>query len=251
MLPTESTDTPSVGNRIAAVAERIPEARDLGEIQSLLHLATQALGAERSFFACVSGEGSEANYVFVLDCDPSWWHRYRSACPLQSNPWFIYASRHSATVRATQLGALAQAQRQAVDIAATAGFASAVLIPVHSGRADNRVSLLCLGHSVVGHFEDSMFEKLLVGARSLAMELHDWWARHEQQQLSRRTQLSDIEVRLLERHCAGFSSKQIAVELRVSRESVNSRFQRITTKLGVRNRRAAARVAVECGLIVV
>jgi DNA-binding NarL/FixJ family response regulator len=243
--------TTSVGSRLAGLAERVALAQDLGEIQALLHEATIAIGAERSFFASVSGEGHEASYAFVLDCDPNWWHQYRAACPVQNNPWFAYASRHSATVRGTQLAALVQAQQQAIDIAATAGFASAVLIPVHSGRADNRVSLLCLGHSVAGHFEDSTFAKLQVGARSVATELHDWWSRYEQQLLAERTQLSDVELGLLERHCAGLSSKQIAVELHVSRESINSRFQRITSKLGVRNRRAAARVAVECGLIVV
>jgi hypothetical protein len=142
--------TTSVGSRLAELAERVAVAQDLGEIQALLHEATLALGAERSFFASVSGEGHEASYAFVLDCDPNWWHQYHAACPVQNNPWFAYASRHSATVRGTQLAALVQAQQQAIDIAATAGFASAVLIPVHSGRADNRVSLLCLGHSVPG-----------------------------------------------------------------------------------------------------
>ena len=46
------------------------------------------------------------------------------------------------------------------------------------------------------------------------------------------------------------NNSQIARELQVSRESINSRFQRIIAKLGVRNRRAAARVAIECGLII-
>jgi hypothetical protein len=38
--------------------------------------------------------------------------------------------------------------------------------------------------------------------------------------------------------------------LNVSRSSVNSRFQRTIAKLGVPNRRMAARVAIDCGLIV-
>lgn len=247
----ESGGTTSVGSRLAELAVCMALTQDLGEIQSLLHEATLVLGAERSFFASVSGDGRDANYAFVLDCDPSWWHRYRSACSLQTHPWLVYASRHSASVLATQLSALAQEQQQAIDIAAAAGFASAALFPVHSGRSDDRVSVLCLGHSVAGYFEDLTFAKLQVGARSLAMELHDWWAKREKQQLAQRTHLSDVEVRLLERHCAGLSSKQIALELQVSRESINSRFQRITSKLGVRNRRAAARIAIECGLIVV
>ena len=241
---------PSVRTGLAEVAENIAQASDRGEIQALLHRATVALGAERSFFASISGEGTEASYSFVLDSDPTWWHRYRAACSLEKNPWLVYASRHSRLARATQLDSLASEQQRATDIALAAGFASAVLIPTHSGRVDKRVSLLCLGHSVAGYFEDPMFSKLEVATRSLAMELHDWWTIHEQRQLAQQTRLSEAEVRLLARHCAGLSSKQIANEMQVSCESINSRFQRIIAKLGVRNRRAAARVAVACGLIV-
>ena len=248
----EVASDPLVRARLAEIVEGVTHASDCGEIQALLHLATQALGAERSFFASMSGVGRETRYAFVLDCDPTWWHGYRATCPLPKHPWLAYASRHSAPVRATQLAPLAPEHQEAVvTFAVAAGFASAALVPVHSGPADNRASLLCLGHSVVGYYEDATFAKLLhAGARSLAIELHEWWTNHEQKQLSQRTLLSDAEVRLLERHCAGLSSKQIARELQVSRESINSRFQRIIAKLGVRNRRAAARVAIECGLII-
>ncbi len=250
MLP-EATAHPSVRTGLAELAESITQATDRGEIQALLHRATVALGAERSFFASISGEGTDASYAFVLDCDPSWWHRYRAGCPLEKNPWLVYAARHSTPVRATQLESSSGEPQSAMDIALRAGFASAMLVPAHSGRSGNRVSLLCLGHSVAGYFEDPSFVKLQVAARSLAMELHEWWAVHEQRQLAQRTHLSEAEVRLLARHCAGLSSKQIAYEMQVSCESINSRFQRIIAKLGVRNRRAAARVAIECGLIVV
>ena len=242
---------PSVRVGLAEVAESITQASDRGEIQALLHRATVALGAERSFFASISGDGTETNYAFVLDCDPTWWHRYRAACPLEKNPWLVYASRHSRPVRATQLDPLVGDPQEAMDSALQAGFASALIIPAHSGRAHKRVSLLCLGHSACGYFEDPAFLKLQVAARSLALELHDWWTNHEQQQLAQRTRLSDAEVQLLARHCAGLSSKQIAREMQVSCESINSRFQRIIAKLGVRSRRAAARVAIECGLIIV
>ena len=241
---------PLVRARLADIAESITHASDRGELQALLHLATLSLGAERSFFATMSGEERDATYAFVLDCNPGWWHLYRAACPLQKNPWLAYASRHSMPARATQLGSLARETQYSINIAAAGGFASAALVPVHSGRSENRVSLLCLGHSMAGYYEDPAFAKLQVGARSLAMELHDWWSLQDRQQTTQKTRLSDADVRLLERHFAGLSSKRIALELGVSRESVNSRFQRIVAKLGVRNRRAAACVAIECGLII-
>lgn len=242
---------PSVRVHIAEIAENVARASDVGEVQGLLHSATLALGAERSFFASISGEGRDASYAFVLDCDPGWWHRYRAACSVQSDPWLAYALKHAAPRRGTELGPLRHGQQEASGAAVAAGFASAALVPAHSGQTEHRASLLCLGHSVAGYFEDSTFARLQVVARSLANELHDWWARNERDRLSRQTRLSTAEVELLKRHCAGLSSKQIGSELRVSREAINSRFQRIVDKLGVRNRRAAARVAVECGLIVI
>ncbi|ODV10214.1 MAG: hypothetical protein ABT20_08665 [Rubrivivax sp. SCN 70-15] len=89
-----------------------------------------------------------------------------------------------------------------------------------------------------------------VGARSIANEMHEWWARNERERLTQSTRLSAQDLELLERHCAGLSSKQIAAELNVSCDAVNSRFQRIIVRLGVRTRRAAATVAVKCGLLV-
>jgi DNA-binding CsgD family transcriptional regulator len=241
---------PALRTHLAETAERISQASDPGEVQALLHSVTQSLGAERSFFASISGEGADARYTFVLDCDPAWWHRYRSACSVQSDPWLLYAARHSSPRPATQLGPLRREQQLAIEAATAAGFVSAALVPAHSGRSERRASLLCLGHSVAGYFEDPTFAKLRVGARSLAIELHDWWTNYEQSCLARQTRLSEADVRLLQRHCAGMSSKQIAAELQVSRESINSRFQRINDRLGVTHRRTAARIAVECGLIV-
>ena len=250
MLPDVAADA-LVRASLVEIAESVAQASDRGDLQALLHRATVALGAERSFFASISGDGIEANYAFVLDCDSAWWHAYRAACAFEQNPWIVYATRHSTPVRATQLESFLAEGQRGMSIALRRGFASTVLIPVHSGRADNRVGLLCLGHSSAGYFEDPKFAKLLFIARSLAMELQEWWTIQERRQLAQSTRLSDADVRLLARHCAGLSSKQIANEMDVSCESINSRFQRIIAKLGVCNRRAAARVAIECGLIIV
>lgn len=240
---------PSVVVELAALAERIAQASDRGEIQGLLHRATVALGAERSFFASMRGDGIDRSYAFVLDCDPAWWHRYRAAYPLEKNPWLVYATRHSAPIRTMQDTSAGEPPKD-LGGAPHPGFASAMLLPAHSGRSHHRASLLCFGHSSAGYFEHPKFAKVQVTARGFAMELHDWWTVQEQQDLAQRTHLSEGEVRLLSRHAAGLSSKQIANEMHVSCESINSRFQRIIAKLGVRNRRAAARMAIECGLIV-
>ncbi len=68
-------------------------------------------------------------------------------------------------------------------------------------------------------------------------------------ELIARAHITLSDLALLRHQCQGHSSKRIAAELHVSRSSINSRFQRMNTKLGVPNRKMAARLAAECGLI--
>lgn len=242
-------DDPSIRLRLADIAASVAKATDVAEIQALLHLASESLGAERSFFANKSGDDPEARYTFVLDRDPVWWHRYHLARSTDEHPFLSYAFKHSSPILASQLKPVSQEQLRALDTATAAGFESAMLVPAHSGTADKNVSLLCLGHSKPRHFENSAYPALLVLARSFALELQDWWIRCERQRLAELARLSPSDLALLQRYRAGLTSKQIAREMQVSYESINSRFQRMTEKLGVRSRRAAARVAIECGLI--
>jgi LuxR family quorum-sensing transcriptional regulator LasR len=248
-LGTGAGEHASAHLTLAEIAGSVRKAADAAEIQTLLHIATASLGAERSFFANKSGEGRDACYTFVLDCDPIWWHRYRAACSVNDDPLLAYALKHSAPILSSGLQSVSQAPQRALDEAAEAGFRSAALVPAHSGNADGHVSLLCLGHSMAGYFEDPFIPNLLVLARSFALELQDWWICRERERLSHLARLSSSDLALLRRHCAGLTSKQIAREMQVSYESINSRFQRMTTKLGVHSRRAAARVAIECGLL--
>ena len=83
----------------------------------------------------------------------------------------------------------------------------------------------------------------------LACELHEWWLARLRNELMARARITEGDLELLRHQCLGHSSKRIAAELRVSRSSINSRFQRMNSRLGVTNRRMAARLAVECGLI--
>ena len=100
-----------------------------------------------------------------------------------------------------------------------------------------------------GYFEGEAFGRFRLGARILAAELHDWWLARIRRELIVKARITQADLELLRHQCQGHSSKRIAAELRVSNSSINSRFQRMNTKLGVPNRRMAARLAVECGLL--
>ena len=237
--------------RVSEIVERIAAAPDQPSVHRLLREGVAALGAERAaFVSFVRGESELSSCRLMLDCEPSWCRRYLDRGCFSLDPWLAYGARESEPVVASALNIVDPAQRSVVTLAAEAGFASVVLVPAHSGAGHSRVSLLCLGHSTLGYFEAEGLARLRVGARGLALELHDWWLGRIRQETLSRSRLTRGDLMLLEHQCLGHSSKRIAAELNLSRTSVNSRFQRLIAKLGVVNRKMAARLAIECGLIV-
>ena len=241
---------PEYLDRIGDIAERICCASGHAAIQSLLSVGVSALGAESAFFVSyVRDSVSVSSCRFMLACDPAWRREYLDAGSISGDPWLDYASLHSEPLVASTLQVVGSRQKLIVDLAARNGFASAVLVPVHSGSSRTRVSLLCLGSSIAGEFERIPFGRFKLGARVLACELHEWWLARLRIELMTRARITAGDLELLRHQCLGHSSKRIAIELQVSLTSINSRFQRMNDRLGVSNRRMAARLAAECGLI--
>lgn len=209
-----------------------------------------ALGAERAAFVSFEKDKSELSSCrFMLDCAPHWCRRYLERGGLRTDAWVRYAARESEPVVASSLNIIDPAQQAVAELAVETGFVSALLVPAHSGENHARVSLLCLGHSTKGYFEADGLPRLRVSARSLALELHDWWlARHRRETLAL-SRFTDDELLLLERYWLGHTSKRIGVELNLSKTAIDSRFQRLLVKLGVGSRKSAAKLAIDCGLI--
>lgn len=246
----ERIAAPEYLDRIGGVAERISSAPGQAAVQSLLSEGMAALGAENAIFVSFMRENLQVSSCrFMLACDPAWCRQYLDAGLIASDPWLAYASHHSEPLVASSLKVLEPERLRAIELATQNGFASAVLVPVHSGSSHTRVSLLCLGSWQAGQFEGIPFGRFKLGARVLACELHEWWLARLRNELMARARITESDLELLRHQCLGHSSKRIAAELRVSRSSINSRFQRMNSRLGVANRRMAARLAAECGLI--
>src|SRR5262249_22362528 len=109
--------------------------------------------------------------------------------------------------------------------------------------------VLCLGSKTPGYFEADGFLAVKIAARSLAMELHEWWIGQIKRQLIANAGITADDLILLRHERLGHSTKAIAAELDVSLSSIDSRFKRVNQKLGVPNRKAAASLAAEYGLI--
>lgn len=237
--------------RVQDVAERIVEAKDQATVHTLLTEGVQALGAESAVFVSFIRDNADLSACrFMLVCEPDWCRRYLDAGCFAHDPWLAYAAHHSEPIPASTLPVLDPEGQRVIALAMQNGFASAALVPAHSGAGHSRISLLCLGSTQPGFFEGDGFGRFRLGARLLAAELHDWWLARIRRDLLVKARITPADLELLRHERQGHTSKRIAAELHVSKSSINSRFQRMNLKLGVPNRRLAARLAVECGLLI-
>ncbi len=242
---------PEYTERIACIAELIAEARDQATVHALLTEGVHALGAEHAVFVSFIRDNADLSACrFMLVCEPDWCQRYLEAGCFAHDPWLAYAAHHSEPIPASTLPVLDAEGRRVIALAMENGFASAALVPAHSGAGHSRISLLCLGSTQPGFFEGEGFGRFRLGARLIAAELHDWWLARIRRELIVKARITQADLELLRHEHQGHSSKRIAAELHVSKSSINSRFQRMNMKLGVPNRRLAARLAVECGLLI-
>lgn len=235
--------------RVSEIVQMVPAAVDEVEAVGLLFDAAQRLGADvAAFGSFVRDDGSHESYRFLLACDAVWCHEYEKRAWYANDPWLAYASRHSEPARASEIP-VSPTQRAIVDLAGEYGFRSAVIVPAPASGTLTRIGVLCLGSSRTGFFEDAGYLSLKIAARSLAMELHDWWIGQVKRELISSARITEEDLELLRHEREGRSTKEIAAELETSPSSINSRFQRVNLKLGVPNRRAAAILASEYGLI--
>ena len=244
------TSQADYASRVSQVVQQVPSAADEAQALGLLSQAAHRLGADvAAFVSFIRDDGSHESYRFLLACDPVWCCEYEKLAWYASDPWLIYALTHSEPVRSSQIVMNSKQQRAMLDLAAKFGFRSAVIVPAPSSGGLTRTGLLCLGSWTPGFFEDQGFIALKVSARGLAMELHEWWISRIKRELIANAHISDDDLALLRHERQGRSTKAIAAQMETTAGSIDSRFQRLNQKLGAPNRKAAAIIAAEYGLI--
>jgi DNA-binding NarL/FixJ family response regulator len=236
--------------RVSEVVLKVSTHALASDVIELMHEATIRLGADvSSFVTFIREDVTLVSFRFLLACDPQWCVDFEANGWYTDDPWLAYARAHSEPILASRLILHSDKERGLVRLAARFGFESAVIIPAPSSGSLSRIGMLCLGSFTPGFFEDSGYAALKVAARPLATELHEWSTAQLRRELIEAARISDEELVLLERHRRGFTTKRIASSTGFTHASVNSRFQRLIAKLDVPNRREAARLAAEYGLI--
>ncbi|MCP5284044.1 MAG: autoinducer binding domain-containing protein [Burkholderiaceae bacterium] len=240
----------SFAARVVAITARLATAIDEAEAVGVLHQAAATMGADAAaFVSFVRDDDAHDTFRFLLACDPVWCAEYERRAWYALDPWLAYARAHTEPVRSADVPAEAGVQREIVELARRHGFSDALIVPAPASGMVTRLGVLCLGSEHEGFFGDEGYAILKPLARSLAMELHAWWIERIKRELARAAQLTEEDLLLLRHERQGRGTKAIASELAASPNAINSRFQRMNARLGVPNRKAAAQLAAEYGLI--
>jgi DNA-binding CsgD family transcriptional regulator len=232
------------------VISSVHEQTDEGSVVLLLREATQALGGEAAVFCSfISKDGGTDSYRFVVACNPVWCSEYQASGWWSKDPCLIYAAKHSEPVRISEIRVKTRGQKELLAEAAKYGFAAGAVFPSPSVGGRSRMGCLTLGSSKQTYLAGEGFNQVRVYGRLLSMELNEWYIAKIRQEVILSTKLTSEEIDLLAYEKRGWKSKEIARELEASPSSIDSRFQRLNTKLNAASRAEAAKIAAEYGVI--
>ena len=239
---------PAYSDNVLATIRLLAQAADEARAVGVLAAACKQMGLDAAaFVSFVRDDPSHESFRFLLACDPVYCLEYERRAWYTDDPWLQYSLNHTEPARGEDIQPSTAQQRAVVELAAQFGFRSALIVPAPSSGALTRTGVLCLGSSAPAFFNDNGYLALKVLARSLAMEVHEWWIARIKNELLESARLTEEDLTLLMHERLGHSTKFIAAKLDMSPNAINSRFQRMNAKLGVPNRKSAAQLSAEDG----
>ena len=222
---------------------------DAGAIRAL-EQAVRAFGASGAVFSHLVRHDASFSVVWTLvACDAPWTNAYASDAWFDDDVWLQHATQHATTVLASDIAPAPARQATIVRTLAAQGFASAIVAPAPSNVGRSRIGVLCVGSAQAGYFDGDALALLRPVVRGLAMELSDWWLRQIRASLMARAHVTAADLDLLRHEAHGHGSKMIGRILHADAAAIDSRFQRLSRRLGVACRRDAMRLGRLYGLI--
>ena len=229
---------------------KIAKAEDQADACNELRKVAGLLGCESAAFATfLQDDPWSQSYRFLLACHPAWCAEYQALSWFADDPWLAYARTNVLPARDDEIRVATAKQREIVEMARRFNVKSALIVPAPSPGSVSRLGVLMLGSSKVGYFHTESAQMLKMVARALSLELHDWYTATMRNELLGASKLSEIDLDLLRHERAGMQSKDIERTMGISASAIDSRFQRILSRLKVPSRRAASTLAAEYGLL--
>jgi DNA-binding CsgD family transcriptional regulator len=189
------------------------------------------------------------SYRYVVACPPEWCNEYNARRWYAIDPCLIYAQNNAAPALIADIDIRTQGQRSLMDAARNFGFVSGAVFPAHSPHGRSRMGVLYMASRREGFFDRQGLNRSKYLLRSFAAELLDWWTAKIRADLLGQVQLSALELKLLRMESDGYSTKEIASQLELTASAIDARFRRIAIRFGEHSRAAAARKALDHGLL--
>ncbi|MDY7549210.1 autoinducer binding domain-containing protein [Glaciimonas sp. CA11.2] len=173
-------------------------------------------------------------YRYFIGCQPEWCKIYNDRKWFMNDPFVEYARSNTAPVVGSEIHAVTAGQIDMLEVAASYGFRSGMVIPTHSSaNVSERMGMLYVGLDADQQTGEKILLRSRITFRALGMELLDWWMRHLYQESARKFKLSEAEIYLLQLSKNGLITAEIAAKLNLKSSAIYSQFGLIKEKFNV------------------
>lgn len=240
-----STRSPTAAADLCELAGSLVVADEASAI-STLELASRVGGADAALFVwVVPGQNEQLWFRSLTALDPRWGAAILRRLHEGPCSWLAHAARSSEPMLVREPGAASeQGSAGATDVA---DIRAAWLVPAPSPRSSDALGLLILAGTDETRLD--VTRAVLPAYRALALALAEWFQRRGREELVQRAHLTERDLDLLRHEQMGHGSKRIAVALQAEAKTIDCRFHRLNTRLGVANRRDAVRLCQRYGLL--
>lgn len=218
------------------------------EIEAAARQIVEYFGLQSFVFGALFRSGEREHYRYLVGCTPEWCYLYNQKKWYAIDPFIDYALKNTSPVLASAIPLNTAGQERLMAEAAEHGFRSGIVVPAHSGSAI-RIGILYLGTSEGLECARESFLKHRNLMRAFALELLEWWDAKLRESSLERLDLDALDMDLLTKAQDHATAEEAAHELGVTLSRVRARYERLTRKLEVPNKRNAVEKAVALGLI--
>lgn len=218
------------------------------EVEAAARQIVEYFGLRSFVFSALFRSGEREHYRYLVGCEPDWCFLYDQYKWYAIDPFIDYALNNTSPILASDIPLSTPGQERMMSEAAEHGFRSGIVVPAHS-RSAIRIGILYLGTSEGPERVTESLRKHRSLMRAFALELLEWWDAKLRESGLDDLDLDELDVDLLTKAQEHATAEESARELGITLSRVKARYERITRKLGVENKRNAVDKAVALGLI--
>jgi len=235
--------------RLVELANGLDATSDVDVVRAILDETGALLDATHWIFATIAPQTSPIeSWRFLVGCPAKWCQIYARNHWYLNDPVMQYALENTTPRLISNLPLSTAGQRRMLQEAKQFGFDDGIVVPAH-GPNNIRVGALYLAYAVARTMPLELLNAVRSALRALAATLLDWDSACLRRDLLNETRLTEREIRLLGYELRGFTAQDIANLEEVPVNSVNRTFGSIINKMGMTNKREAARLALASGLV--